>query len=60
VEGRKDLDQHSPSVNRLKESMRKTIDELEKKASTDELHEAGPPARHAHWTDVLRKKLGSS
>ena len=59
-EKRKDLDQQSPSVTSLKESMRKTIDQLEKKIAGGEINEPGPQLRQLHWTDAFRKKWRNS
>jgi hypothetical protein len=60
VENRKDLDHRSASVSRLKESMRRTIDELEKKEpSKNNTPQAKPPARHVRWANALRRKKKS-
>jgi hypothetical protein len=58
VEQRRDLDQNAPSVSKLKESMRRTIAEVEqhKKPQKAEVPEN---EERPTWSDVLRKKSSS-
>jgi hypothetical protein len=56
VEQRQDLDQEAPSVSQLKESMRRTIAEIEEKRKTPESEVVDNAAR-ASWSDILRKKI---
>ena len=55
VEKRRDLDQNAPSVSRLKDSMRRTISEVEQNKKPSK---AEPPdsAERPSWADVFRGK----
>ena len=55
VERRQDLDQNAPSVSKLKESMRRSIAEVEQNGSPKKAPEPDSAERPS-WSDVLRGK----
>ena len=59
VEQRRDLDQNAQSVSRLKESMRRTIAEVEQSGNHKETAEPDS-AERSSWSDVLRGKKRQS
>lgn len=52
VEQRRDLDQQAPSVTKLKQSMRRTIEELESKKPPEIQIEE--PAKRSLWERAMR------
>ena len=58
VEKRRDLDQNAPSVSRLKDSMRRTIAEVERNKKPSRA-EAPDSAERPTWSDVFRTKKRS-
>ena len=55
VERRQDLDQNAPSVSKLKESMRRSIAEVEQNGSPRKAPQADSAGRPS-WSEVLRGK----
>lgn len=58
VERRQDLDQNAPSVSKLKESMRRTIAEVEQNGMPRKTVVPENEERPS-WSDVLRRKRRS-
>ena len=58
VEKRRDLDQNAPSVSRLKDSMRRTIAEVEQNKKPSKA-ESPDSAERPLWSDVFRAKKRS-
>ena len=56
VEQRRDLDQNAPSVSQLKESMRRTIAEVEQSGYHAKNAQPDHSAEGFSWSDVLRGK----